>query len=200
MRQQSLFPSAPPAAPRVPGLSLCRDYVDVAEERALIADVDAGAWNLDFKRRVQLYGLGYGDGGETAWVRDFPPWLEALAQRLVRDQWLPRAPDNCVINDYAPGVGIGPHIDFPAFDAPVVALSLLSDVIVSFARRGGDEAVALEVPARSLWVARGEARWAWTHAIAARRSDVLDGERRRRERRVSITFRVARAGPARPTR
>jgi hypothetical protein len=51
--------------------------------------------------------------------------------------------------------------------------------------------VSVHVPARSLWVIAGEARWEWQHGIAARLSDVIDGERRQRERRVSITFRTA---------
>lgn len=198
MRQQSLFPSAEPAPPTVPGLVVRRDYIDGAEEQRLLADIDGAPWQSDFKRRIQLYGLGYGDDGATAWVRDFPPWLDPLAQRLVRDGHLPRLPDNCVINDYAPGVGIGPHRDFPAFGAPLVALSLLSDVVLDFSRRDPDLTVPVVVPARSLWIATGEARWRWTHAIAPRLSDLIEGERRRRGRRLSLTFRIARGPAARP--
>lgn len=197
MRQQSLFSAAEPTPPVIPGLVVRRDYIDLAQERELLAHIDAGAWDSDFRRRIQLYGLGYGEGGATRWVRDFPAWLAALAARLVADGWLPRTPDNCVINDYAPGVGIGPHTDFAAFGAPLVALSLLSDVVIDFSRRDRPGAVPVWVPARSLWSAAGEARWAWMHAIAARRSDVVEGVRVRRGRRVSLTFRVAKIPPAR---
>ena len=193
MRQTSLFPtSVAPADPVVPGLTVQRDYIDAAEERRLLAHIDAGTWDADFRRRIQLYGLGYGGEGETAWARDFPGWLDALARRIVADGWMPHMPDNCVINDYAPGVGIGPHSDFAAFDAPLLALSLLSPVVIDFRRRGHADAAAVVVPPRSLWIAAGAARWQWTHAIAARRSDVIDGERVRRERRISLTFRLAR--------
>ena len=200
MRQQSLFGAAEPTPPEIPGLVVHRDWVDRAYERELLAHIDAGAWDSDFRRRIQLYGLGYergDDGGATRWVRDFPGWLERLAARLVGDGWLPHMPDNCVINDYAPGVGIGPHTDFPAFAAPLVALSLLSDVVLDFSRRDVPGSVPVVVPARSLWSASGEARWRWMHAIAARRSDVIDGVRVRRDRRVSLTFRVARDPAAR---
>ena len=47
------------------------------------------------------------------------------------------------------------------------------------------------VPARSLWIMTGEARTKWLHGIAARLTDLIDGERRNRRRRVSITFRTA---------
>ncbi len=192
MRQQPLFPAADQPA-EVPGLAVHRDYVDLAEQQRLIGHVDAGEWSDDYRRRVQLYGVSYGDEG-VAWARDFPPWLDELGARLVRAGHLPRMPDNCVINSYAPGVGIGPHRDYMVFDAPLVALSLLSDVVVDFS--DGARSVPVDVPARSLWRASGEARWRWTHGIAARRSDTVDGQRRPRGRRVSLTFRVAR-GPAR---
>lgn len=199
MRQQSLFPTSTAApAPAVPGLTVQRDYIDEAEEQRLLAHIEAGSWDADFRRRIQLYGLGYGGDGETAWVRDFPAWLDVLARRIVADGWMPRPPDNCVINDYAPGVGIGPHSDFAAFDAPLVALSLLSPVVIDFRRRGHEDAAAIVLPPRSLWIAAGAARWQWTHAIAARRSDIIDGERVRRGRRLSLTFRVARVPVARP--
>jgi alkylated DNA repair dioxygenase AlkB len=42
----------------------------------------------------------------------------------------------------------------------------------------------------SLLVLSGEARFAWTHGIAARRFDVIDGVRTARARRVSLTFRT----------
>ncbi|MFO0576432.1 MAG: alpha-ketoglutarate-dependent dioxygenase AlkB [Polyangia bacterium] len=226
MRQVPLFPRpASPAGPSVPGLLVRPEYVSQDEERALVAHIEQGPWQPDFKRRIQQYGLGYGarpesgtDPGpasdedpspEISWVRDFPPWLAALAQRITADAFLPRVPENCVINDYAPGVGIGPHRDYPPFGSVIAAVSLLSDVVIDFARlprghdsdddsdggdsdSGGSGRIPVYVPARSLWVASGEARWRWTHGIAPRLSDRVEGERRRRGRRLSLTFRIAR--------
>lgn len=194
MRQVALFPLPEPVPrPRVPGLVVQPDYIDEAEEKRLIAHVEEGPWETDFKRRVQQYGLGYGDdeNGQLSWVRDFPPWLLELARRITKEGWLPRFPENCVINDYAPGVGIGPHRDYPPFGSVIAAVSLLSDVVIDFARPDGSEKIPVLVPARSLWVASGEARWTWMHGIGPRLSDVIDGERRRRGRRISLTFRVA---------
>lgn len=197
MRQRSLFSAPEEEAPwrRVPGLLYVDDFLDAAEERALLQRVDEEPWEDDWKRRIRQYGVGYGGprGGPTTWVRDFPAWLEALAAKVVDGGYLPRMPDNCVINEYLPGIGIGPHRDYPDFDEPVVAISLGGDIVIDFDEPARGTKVSFEVLARSLWSASGEARWAWRHGIAPRLHDVVDGAKHRRARRVSITFRVARA-------
>jgi hypothetical protein len=50
----------------------------------------------------------------------------------------------------------------------------------------------LALPRRSLLVLSGESRYAWSHGITARRSDLLGNEERERTRRLSVTFRKAR--------
>lgn len=42
---------------------------------------------------------------------------------------------------------------------------------------------------RSLLVLTGSARYEWSHTIPARKSDVIDGRRVGRKRRISLTFR-----------
>jgi alkylated DNA repair dioxygenase AlkB len=177
---------------RVPGLSLTHDYIDAEEERALLAHVDRGPWQTDWRRRIQQYGLGYSDtGGKPSWLRDFPEWLMPLAGRVARDAHFERFPENCVINEYVPPLGIGPHRDYPAFGRIIACVSLGSDIILDFLRADRSERLPVFVPARSLWVIKGDARSKWLHAIAPRMSDLIGGERRKRGRRVSITFRTA---------
>jgi hypothetical protein len=192
MRQESLF-DEPLAAPvlAIPGFLLERDYVDEDEERALLAAVADGPWEDDWQRRIQQYGLGYGAAGPPTWVRDFPDWLRPLARRVFDDGHLDRFPENCVVNEYLPGRGIGAHSDYPAFGNRVACVSLGSDIVIDFAERAATTKVSLHVPARSLWVIAGPSRWQWTHAIAHRKSDVIDGMKVPRARRVSITFRTA---------
>src|SRR5688572_13300853 len=112
MQHASLSPAI-----EVPGFSLIPDYIDEAEERSLLAHIDAEPWEHDWKRRIQQYGLGYAGeiGSQASWLRDLPEWLAPVAQRIVEDGYLPRFPENCVVNDYEPGVGIGPHRDYKAF-------------------------------------------------------------------------------------
>jgi hypothetical protein len=53
----------------------------------------------------------------------------------------------------------------------------------------GEQAVPVWLEPRSLLVLRGEARFDWTHGIARRRHDTVDGAAVERGRRVSATFR-----------
>ena len=194
MRQEELFAAADVVRaaerPRIPGFRLECNYLTPDEERDLVACVDAGGWQTDWRRRIQLYGLGYGSGGPR-WVQDFPPWLLPLARRVTLDGVFERFPENCVINEYVPPIGIGPHLDYPVFGPVVACVSLCSDIVVDFREPDGMVRVPVHVPSRSLWVITGEARWKWTHGIAHRFADNIDGERHPRTRRISITFRTA---------
>lgn len=198
MRQDDLFTPADDGAARVPGLLLVDDFIDAATERALLAHVDEEPWEEDWRRRIRQYGHGYGATrgskrvGAPRVVRDFPPWLSSLAARVVDAGVLPRLPDDCVVNEYPPGIGIGPHRDYPDFDEPVVAVSLGGDVVIDFDAPTSGAKVGVVVRGRSLWAASGPARWTWRHGIAPRLSDVIDGRRRPRNRRVSVTFRLLR--------
>jgi alkylated DNA repair dioxygenase AlkB len=189
VRQQELFPTS---APDVPGLLLVEEFVDPARERELVRAIDAAPWQEDFRRRIQQYGLGYGVVGRGApqWVGDFPPWLTALARDVVDQGFLPRMPDNSVVNEYPPGIGIGPHRDYADYGAPVVCVSLGADIVIDFDDPTTGAKVPVDVPARSLWSVDGDARWVWRHGIAARRTDKIGGLARRRFRRVSVTFRL----------
>jgi alkylated DNA repair dioxygenase AlkB len=177
---------------QVPGFSVQPDYITADEERQLLAHVENGPWDNDWRRRIQQYGLGYSDsGGKPTWIRDLPQWLLPLAERVARDAQFERFPENCVINEYIPPLGIGSHRDYPAFGPTIACVSLGSDVILDLTKPDRSQRVSIHVPARSLWIMTGEARTEWLHSIAARLTDPIDGERRKRARRVSITFRTA---------
>jgi alkylated DNA repair dioxygenase AlkB len=192
--QGQLFATAPApdATAEVPGLALHPDYIDASEEHALLAHVEDGPWENDWRRRIQQYGVGYSDtGGKPNWQRDFPPWLMNLARRVGKDAGFERFPENCVINEYIPPLGIAPHRDYPAFGPTIACISLGSDIILDFVSVDRSERIPVHVPARSLWIITGAARSKWLHGIAPRLNDVIARERRKRQRRVSITFRTA---------
>ncbi len=99
-----------------------------------------------------------------------------------------KAPDQAIINEYAPGQGIASHIDcVPCFDDVVISLSLAAPVVMDLKQKEHHVPILLE--ARSLLVLRGEARYQWTHGIAKRQQDTIDGQVIPRERRLSVTFR-----------
>ncbi len=199
MKQQELFSPAEAPQPEtvsIPGFHLKPEYISAAEEQLLLQSLENGPWEHDWRRRRQLYGLSYStDRKGPTWLRDFPEWLVPLAERVARDAEFGRFPENCVINEYIPPQGIGPHRDYDAFGPAVACVSVGSDVVMDFRLAERGLYVPVLVPARSFWVIRDEARWQWTHGIAPRLADVINGERRPRTRRVSITFRTAAQRP-----
>jgi alkylated DNA repair dioxygenase AlkB len=191
--QGQLFAEEPKIhANQVPGLTLRPEYITPSEEQSLLAQLHDGPWENDWRRRIQQYGVGYaGEGGKPAWIRDFPAWLLNLAHRVAADANMERLAENCVINEYIPPLGIAPHRDYPAFGPTIACVSLGSDIILDFIHRDRDQRIPVQVPARSLWIITGPARSEWLHGIAPRRTDLISGERRKRTRRISITFRTA---------
>ena len=125
-------------------------------------------------------------------------------------------PDQLTVNRYNPGEGIPPHVDtHSAFTHIIASLSLGSTTVMTFRRqkttnlsaidearacpRPGkaitprkqdtDAVVSIPLPPRSLAILKGEARYAWSHAIAARKKDCIDDRLVARGVRVSLTFR-----------
>jgi alkylated DNA repair dioxygenase AlkB len=197
MQQQELIlapvgPVQPTAT--VPGFSLRNDYITPDDEGLLLEQIDRQPWETDWRRRIQQYGLGYSEmANRPSWLRDFPAWLKPLAERVGHDAQFTRFPENCVINEYIPPLGIGPHTDYAAFGPAIACVSLGSDVVMDFTGPGEPSKVSVHVPRRSLWIITGHARSVWRHGIAPRLTDLINGERRSRSRRVSITFRTAAA-------
>src|SRR5689334_20278418 len=119
----------------IPGFKLIEEYLTPKEEQFYLEQVELGPWQQDFRRRIQQYGVGYAGElrSKPVWVRDFPQWLIPLAERVAKDAPLERFPENCVINEYIPPLGIGPHKDYPDFGPVVACVSLGSDIVMDFA-------------------------------------------------------------------
>jgi len=120
-----------------------------------------------------------------------PAFLAPILERLVAEGVFPERPDQIIVNEYLPGQGIAPHVDcIPCFGPVIASLSLGSACEIAFSqeRTGQREKMILEP--RSLLVLAGEARSQWRHAIAHRKSDVIEGKRAQRLRRISLTFRT----------
>jgi alkylated DNA repair dioxygenase AlkB len=194
MSQGELFQFAPAVQPSpqvVSGFTLRPNYIGANEEAELIAHVDAGQWDTEWRRRVQRYGLGYGPANQRAVVGPFPQWLKPLAERVAADAGFERFPDNSVINEYLPGQGIAAHKDYSTFGPKVACVSLGSDILLDFISEDRKTKISILVPARGLWIIEGDARETWLHGIAPRLCDVVNGAKRPRGRRISITFRLA---------
>jgi alkylated DNA repair dioxygenase AlkB len=171
----------------IPGLRYVPGYLDSGIQDALLASVDAGEWRGFVQRRVQIYGYTCNPMKGIHRTDDLPPWAQQLAARLERDGLMPEVADQLIVNDYAPGQGIHPHVDGPFFADTIVSISLGSSCIMEFSTEAGAREEQFLEPMSALVIA-GEARNGWKHAVPAREQDVWDGRVMPRARRVSLTF------------
>ena len=184
------------------GLEYHPDFLAASDEDELLARIDSFEWLTDLSRHVMHFGYKYDYTSrrldDSARIGPLPEWLAQLANKVreaaseeARQLLDPQQPfEQAIINEYQPGQGIAPHIDRDCFGPVVATVSLCSAVNMDFCCDStGDEYVQCLAP-RSLVLLHGDARSKWRHGIAKRQSDTLNGQKTKRQRRVSITFRT----------
>jgi len=179
------------------GLKYLPDFVSGEEALYLVDKIDAQPWRSDLKRRVQHYGYRYDYKARQAREEDYlgplPPFLQVLAKRLTHAGHFGSTPDQVLVNEYMPGQGISAHVDCrPCFGDVIASLSLLSSCVMRLESRKINQQVDLTLEPGSLLVLSGEARHVWTHAIPARKNDIVNEQKQPRSRRLSFTFREMR--------
>lgn len=183
-----------------PGAIYLPDFVTAKAESELVAALDAGEWSAEMKRRVQHFGWRYDYRARAvaadAYLGALPDWLAPICARLEGETTFGRRPDQMIANEYLPGQGISAHVDcVPCFADKVASLSLLSACEMRFRHRANGARHAVMLEPRALLILTGAARYDWTHEIPPRATDIVDGKRLPRGRRVSMTFRnVLRGG------
>ena len=181
----------------VPGLRYVRDFLDEADEKSIISEIDRGDWIEDLRRRVQHYGWRYDYKARRVdpemHLGALPAWADALARRLFDAKLVPNLPDQVIVNEYRKDQGIGKHVDSGSFADGIAMISLLESWEMIFCDKHGKRKVNHMLERRSVAVIEGKARYGWTHEIPKRKSEpVKPGTkhpRRDRGRRVSLTFR-----------
>ena len=177
------------------GAALVPDVVTEAEEERILLRISQAPWMTDLSRRVQHYGFRYDYRAPGVGRHDpaapFPRWATVIGDRIA-PLFDGRRPEQCIVNEYRPGQGIGMHADHASFGDVVVSLSLGDAWTMNFRPRsrrpyvrGGlasDEIVML--PRRSALVLRGLARSAWMHGIDP------TANASRTQTRISATFRT----------
>jgi alkylated DNA repair dioxygenase AlkB len=132
----SLFPeldTRPPLPELPPGFSYERDFLSVAEERALLEGIAAlPLQNSTYheytaRRRTIGFGLRWNyDTSSLHRVEPAPDFLSALAEKVARHvDRDPREFPHVLVTEYPPGAPIGWHRDAPPF-AVIHGVSLLS--------------------------------------------------------------------------
>lgn len=178
----------------ISGPTYISDFISAQQQDSLLSQIDQQPWLTDLKRRVQHYGYKYDYKARTvsndAYLGPLPDCLSSLCKKLHDDGIFPSAPDQVIVNEYLLGQGISAHIDcVPCFADTIASLSLGSSCIMEFSDPKTGEKKSIVLAERSLIVLSGPARYEWQHAIPARKSDIINGIKTDRARRVSLTFR-----------
>jgi alkylated DNA repair dioxygenase AlkB len=186
MTQGDLFGAAGTVGP--PGLRYWPDAITPEAEAALAAELAALPFQpFDFhghqgNRRVVSFGLRYDYGRQAVEpAPGLPGFLLPLRARIAALADLPAdAFAQALINEYAPGAGIGWHRDRPQFGV-VAGVSLLAPCVLRFRRQVGEkwQRISVALAPRSAYLLTGPARHEWQHSITP--MDAL---------RYSITFRT----------
>ncbi|GAX81302.1 hypothetical protein CEUSTIGMA_g8733.t1 [Chlamydomonas eustigma] len=183
-------------------------------------NIALGTWERVSKRRVQHFGFrfDYATRSFSSSLGPLPPLIADVAEKISKLPEVGMPLDQVTANDYAPGVGLAPHIDTHfAFTGPIISLSLGSHCTMELKKgvessssgttpalesdsRGEEgqpsstevSSCLLFLPRRSLLILSGESRYAWQHGITAWKSDMFHGQSLERQRRVSLTLRKVR--------
>ena len=153
-------------------------------------------------RKVMHYGFSYNykSGGIAEPAEEFPDiinYLRDSISRIYDPDFESDSLNQCIINRYLPGQGISAHIDRKEYGDVIACFTFLSGREMMFERweerpEGGSRYIRkypVYTQPGSLYVMTDEARNEFEHSMPARKSDILDGERVRREDCYSITFR-----------
>jgi alkylated DNA repair dioxygenase AlkB len=120
------------------------------------------------KRRVVSFGWRYDYASRALCDADpIPAFLLALRSDAVGFAGVSAdSLQQILVNEYAPGGGIGWHRDRGMF-SDVIAVSLSAPAILRLRRRQGNEwdRASRTLQPRSAYLLRGAARWEWQHSI-----------------------------------
>jgi len=201
---------------QIEGLSVIKDFISEEQEKLLLEsfDWDEGVQDSLLKHRQVLH-FGYEFNYKTNNIdpdipldSKIPSLCETVARSALDAGLISCLPDQLTVNRYLPGQGIPPHTDtHDCCTETILSLSLGSGIVMQFGGPRGEQ-VPIWLPARSLLVMSGEARYCWTHGITPRHGDtvphtVLNSSRTLlegltlvpRSERVSLTYRKTFKGP-----
>lgn len=177
-----------------PGLILIADWLTHQEHQDAIETIDQHPFDTSLQRRVQHYGARYDYGSssinELGSAPEIPKVLYIIGERLLKEGYFSRAPEQVIVNEYLMDQGISAHIDQLSFGGAVATVSLLESWPMLFRRTDGSAKVEVFLEVRSLALMTGESRYGWTHEIAKRKVDIEGGLKKMRRRRLSLTFRT----------
>jgi alkylated DNA repair dioxygenase AlkB len=187
------------------GLRLYENFITESEEQQLIHFLDSNQcqWNgrgippnPELIRRTMQFGAIFSYKLRKIVSEEFdklPKQFETIFERMLNVKiFKDESCNHVVVNEYDAGQGIMPHCDAPLiFGKTVVALSLLSDCVMSFFDLKSDELLKkIVLPRRSLIVFEGDSRYGMKHYISKDLIETVGDVVIERSRRVSLTCRT----------
>lgn len=126
------------------------------------------------------------------------PHLPADIHRIIFEQ--PALARQVILNLYPPGKGITSHIDLPhRYADGILGVSLIGSAAMTMSHANTEKGTFhVYLPAGSVYIFTGEARWEWAHGFQEQMADLVQdsdsGESRgvrsiARSLRVSVTYR-----------
>jgi len=172
--QTDLFGHMPASATKPDGFDYWPDVLSVVEQAELAAQLQS----LSFKpyehmgylgfRRIAAFGRRYDiERGRLEAADPWPGFLHVLLARLAERLDLDRGDFvQALINEYAPGAGIGWHRDRPAY-GEILGVSLLAPCVMRLRQKDGAgwRRSAAPLEPGSAYRLSGEARREWEHSI-----------------------------------
>ncbi|MBC8099593.1 MAG: alpha-ketoglutarate-dependent dioxygenase AlkB, partial [Armatimonadetes bacterium] len=145
----------------ISGLTYTSNFLSLDEQTALLAQIDDMPWLNELKRRVQHYGYRYDYRSRTInedmRLGALPGWLDTLTLHLYERGVTPERAEQVIVNEYAPGQGIGVHVDCePCFGDVIVSLTLMSGCVMDFRHRHSSQHLPLWLAPGSMLVMQGE--------------------------------------------
>lgn len=173
--QADLFGHAPAPATKPDGFDYWPDVLSAEEQAELVALLQG----LSFKpyehmgylgfRRIAAFGRRYDVDRRRLEVADpWPDFLQSLLARLAKRLALDGAAFvQALINEYAPGAGIGWHRDRPVY-GEILGVSLLAPCVMRLRLKEGPgwRRSAAPLAPGSIYRLSEDARSRWEHSIA----------------------------------
>ncbi|QWT18972.1 alpha-ketoglutarate-dependent dioxygenase AlkB [Bacillus sp. NP157] len=178
MASRIIVPGTPdlfdtPAAPE--GFRYLPDVLGKAEERDIVRRFEQLALQpYEFRgfpanRRIFTFGPGYLFAGQKARPDStVPAYLHPLMELAARISGKPASAfAQLMVTEYAPGAGIGWHLDRPNYE-DIASVSFLAPCALRLRRKTaqGWDRLSIPIEPRSIYLLQGDARTAWQHSIA----------------------------------
>ena len=175
-------------------------FLNEGEQKELWNFVHSNQWETGkntHRRRLQHYGWGAEyDKGQISKqfnVGEIPEVIMKYVRRAMEEGLIRDIPDQVLVCEYQPGMGIGYHVDREdLFGDEIFAISLGSSSIFKLRNSITNQVFKTSVNPGSLYRMRGEARHIWEHGVSTNwsiRKKVKSGEGNFVER-ISLTFRT----------